>query len=44
MHKYLELLEQINEVMKQWITDPEVNNLVLKLTDVINEIKTSDKN
>ena len=44
MHKYLELLEHINEVMKQWITDPEVNNLVLKLTNVINEIRTSDKN
>ena len=33
----LELLEHINEVMKQWITDPEVEQCVKDLTDVINE-------
>lgn len=43
MKKHLELLEHINEVMKQWITDPEVNELVTKLTDVINEVRVSDK-
>ena len=41
MKKHLELLEHINEVMKQWITDPEVEALVLQLTDVIHEIKTA---
>jgi len=33
----LELLEHINEVMKQWITDPEVEDCVTQLTDIIDE-------
>lgn len=35
----LELLEHVNEVMKQWITDPEVNECVTQLTDMINEAR-----
>lgn len=39
MKMNLELLEHINEVMKQWITDPEVNDCVTQLTDMINEAR-----
>lgn len=35
----LELLEHVNEIMKQWITDPEVNECVTQLTDMINEAR-----
>lgn len=39
----LELLEHVNEVMKQWITDPEVNECVTQLTDMINEARREQR-
>lgn len=39
MKEHLPLLEHINEVLKQWITDPEVEGLVVKLTELINKIQ-----
>lgn len=39
----LELLEHVNEIMKQWITDPEVNECVTQLTDMINEARREQR-
>lgn len=39
MEKKIELLEHINEVLKQWITDEEVSELVTELTELITELR-----
>jgi hypothetical protein len=37
--KHKALLEHTNEVLKQWITDPEVHDLVMQLEDTLNQLR-----
>lgn len=36
--KHRQLLEHTNEVLKQWITDPEVHDLVFQMEDVLKKL------
>lgn len=42
--EHKQLLEHTNEVLKQWITDPEVNDLVLKIDNVLKKLYNTINN
>lgn len=42
--EHKQLLEHTNEVLKQWITDPEVHDLVMKMEDVLKKLHNTISN
>lgn len=42
--EHKQLLEHTNEVLKQWITDPEVHDLVFQMEDVLKKLHNTISN